>query len=146
MQATDSRLQSEEQSKNSILNHKKNETWLPLEIKISALYASFPFPKCVFLKDALLVKRNMMSNSYFLLILLPVGICSLVWSHMFITRWVSYVPTGTCLVYSPACDEMERMENALQLQLGWHCLCKRLIQKWSWQSEGRMCLHQACTC
>lgn len=78
MQATHSRLQSEEQSKNSILNHKKNETWLPLEIKISALYASFPFPKCVFLKDALLVKRNMMSNSYFPLILLPVGICSLV--------------------------------------------------------------------
>lgn len=54
-----------------------------------------------------------MSNSYFLLILLPVGICSLVWSHMFREL---YVPTGTCLVYSPVSDDMKRMEKALQLQ------------------------------
>lgn len=45
----------------------------------------------------------MMSNSYFPLILLRVGICSLVWSHMFGARWGSYVPTGTCLVYIAQC-------------------------------------------
>lgn len=129
-EATDSRLQSEKQSKNSMLNSKKKETWLLLEIKISALYVRFPFPKCAFLKDALLVKRNIMSNSYFLLILLPVGF----------TPWYDL----TCLV--PGGGRVSRLEPAqsitLELQLAWDCLCNRLTQKWRRQPEGSMYLQQ----